>query len=94
MMEGPRNWQMASQDGPHLAGGSRRQQRIVEVLWVQHCQDPQTLVSGQELGLRTGIRRPGPDVPMARIKLRRMGWDIESHNGRNGGFRLVRWFGE
>jgi len=26
--------------------------------------------------------------------LRRMGWDIESHNGRNGGFRLVRWFGE
>jgi hypothetical protein len=80
-------------EGPQMIGGSRRQARIVEVLWAQYCQDRWVLVSGQELRLRTGIARPGADIPMARIKLRRQGWDLESHNGRNGGYRLVRWNG-
>jgi len=68
-----------------------RQREIVTVLWFEHEFNPERPVSARELGVALdtspGINR---HIAPLRIKLRRLGWEIESSRR---GYRLVEWKG-
>lgn len=75
---------------PRLVGRSRRQQAIVDALWVRHMTEPGVWVSTKELRA-IGVVLAGHDVLCARVKLRQMGWEIEGRGGRNAAMRIVKW---
>jgi len=70
---------------------SRRQEDVVALLWQAHQQDPSAFITGTQISLTLNIKDARRHVAPARIKLRRLGWEIES--GRKG-FRLVEWKGD
>lgn len=75
---------------PRLVGHSKRQQAIVDALWVRFRTEPGAWVSTRELRAIGALVR-GFDVNCARVKLRRMGWEIEGRGGVHAAYRLAKW---
>jgi DNA-binding IscR family transcriptional regulator len=65
---------------------SVQQERLFDALLQSYIADPLVVVRGAALGILTGSNR----VQVLRVKLRRLGWDIVSKNGKDGGYRLAR----
>jgi len=70
------------------AGLSRNEERIVEVLWQTHQRDPSVRLHHNVLAKMANVASLG-EINRMRVKLRRIGWDLEGKMGRNGGYRLV-----
>ena len=77
-----------------FANLSRRQEQMVKLLWELHEQDASARMSGLEIKQRIGLsagRNINDVIAVARVKLRRIGWDIESKLGPGGGYRIVKF---
>jgi predicted transcriptional regulator len=78
-----------------FANLSRRQEQVVALLWELRERSETARMSGMEIRQRLGMRsNSGGNLnvitSVARIKLRRIGWDIDSKLGPRGGYRLMR----
>lgn len=76
---------------PYIGDRSKRQNDIIEALWAAREYNSTMWISAYELGEITsciGIER---HIAPLRIKLRRLGWEIESSRK---GYRIVVWKGD
>lgn len=65
---------------------SVNQERLFDALLRSYLHDPFALVPGYTIRPLLGSNR----LAVLRVKLRRVGWDIVSKNGKHGGYRLAR----
>lgn len=65
---------------------SFKQEALLDALLGQYARDRFVLVPGYAIRPLLASNR----LAVLRVKLRRVGWDIISHSGKGGGYRLAK----